>query len=127
MLDNERAARQKKISRAIMWIILLVLFVCFIFPFVLVIINVFKTKADICCICIMARKPTIALTISSLTGTAVFPPIPTTGRRAGAGPWIPKLRNTAPSIPAIIESVPWVWKPKPASAEPTCGISGTKY
>lgn len=40
MLDNERAARQKKISRAIMWIILLVLFVCFIFPFVLVIINV---------------------------------------------------------------------------------------
>ena len=47
MLDNERAARQKLISKVVMWIILLVLFVCFIFPFVLVVINVFKTKADI--------------------------------------------------------------------------------
>ena len=47
MLDNEKAARQKLISKVVMWIILLVLFVCFIFPFVLVVINVFKTKADI--------------------------------------------------------------------------------
>ena len=47
MLENERAARQKKISRAIMWAVLLIMFVCFIFPFILVIINVFKTKADI--------------------------------------------------------------------------------
>ena len=47
MLDNERAARQKKISKAIMWAVLLILFLCFIFPFVLVVINVFKTKADI--------------------------------------------------------------------------------
>ena len=47
MTENERAARQKKISHAIMWIVLLVLFVCFIFPFLMVIINVFKTKADI--------------------------------------------------------------------------------
>ena len=34
-------------SPAIMWIILLIMFLCFIFPFVLVIINVFKSKADI--------------------------------------------------------------------------------
>lgn len=47
MLDNEKAARHKRISRVIMWVILLALFLCFIFPFVLVIINVFKTKADI--------------------------------------------------------------------------------
>ena len=47
MTENERAARQKKISHAIMWVVLLVLFVCFIFPFIMVVINVFKTKADI--------------------------------------------------------------------------------
>ena len=47
MTENEKAARQKKISHAIMWIVLLVLFICFIAPFLLVVINVFKTKADI--------------------------------------------------------------------------------
>ena len=47
MTDNERAARKKKIAHAIMWIVLLVLFICFIFPFILVLINVFKDKADI--------------------------------------------------------------------------------
>ena len=47
MTENEKAARQKKISHAIMWIVLLLLFVCFIFPFILVIINVLKSKADI--------------------------------------------------------------------------------
>lgn len=47
MLENERAARQKRISRAIMWTVLVVMFICFIFPFILVVINVFKTKADI--------------------------------------------------------------------------------
>ena len=47
MTDNERAARKKKISNAVMWIILLILFICFIAPFILVVINVFKTKADI--------------------------------------------------------------------------------
>ncbi len=47
MTENERAARKKKISHAIMWVILLILFICFIFPFVLVVINVFKTKGDI--------------------------------------------------------------------------------
>ena len=47
MTENEKAARRKKISHVIMWIVLLLLFVCFIFPFILVIINVFKSKADI--------------------------------------------------------------------------------
>ena len=47
MTDNERAARKKKISNAIMWVVLLILFICFITPFILVIINVFKTKGDI--------------------------------------------------------------------------------
>lgn len=47
MTENEKAARQKKISHTIMWIVLLVLFICFIAPFFLVVINVFKTKADI--------------------------------------------------------------------------------
>ncbi|MBQ9421424.1 MAG: carbohydrate ABC transporter permease [Lachnospiraceae bacterium] len=44
---NEKAARQAKIIGVLKIILLLVLFVCFIFPFVLVIINVFKVKADI--------------------------------------------------------------------------------
>ena len=47
MTENERAARKKKIAHVCMWIVLLVLFICFIFPFLLVIINVFKTKGDI--------------------------------------------------------------------------------
>ncbi len=47
MTENERAARQKKISHVIMWIVLLLLFFCFIFPFLMVIINVFKSKVDI--------------------------------------------------------------------------------
>jgi len=47
MIDNEKAARNKKISHAIMWIVLLILFICFIFPFLMVIINVFKDKSDI--------------------------------------------------------------------------------
>ena len=47
MTENEIAARRKKISHIIMWIVLLVLFICFIFPFIMVVINVFKTKADI--------------------------------------------------------------------------------
>lgn len=47
MTENEKAARQKKVAHVIMWIVLLVLFFCFIFPFLLVLINVFKDKADI--------------------------------------------------------------------------------
>ena len=47
MTENERAARNKKIAHTIMWIVLLILFICFIFPFLMVIINVFKDKSDI--------------------------------------------------------------------------------
>ena len=47
MTENAKAARKKKIAHALMWIVLLVLFICFIFPFLLVVINVFKTKGDI--------------------------------------------------------------------------------
>ncbi len=44
---NEKDARNRKIRNAIMLVVLIVLFLIFIFPFVLVVINVFKTKADI--------------------------------------------------------------------------------
>jgi raffinose/stachyose/melibiose transport system permease protein len=44
---NEKAARKKKISNVVMWVVLLLVFIVFIFPFLLVIVNVFKTKADI--------------------------------------------------------------------------------
>lgn len=47
MTDNAKAARRKKIAHVFMWIVLLILFICFIFPFILVVINVFKTKGDI--------------------------------------------------------------------------------
>ncbi|MBQ8030949.1 MAG: carbohydrate ABC transporter permease, partial [Butyrivibrio sp.] len=44
---NERAARNAKIAGVLKVILLLVLFIAFIFPFFLVIVNVFKVKADI--------------------------------------------------------------------------------
>ncbi|MBQ9414624.1 MAG: carbohydrate ABC transporter permease [Clostridia bacterium] len=47
MTENQKAARRKKIAHVIMWIVLLALFICFIFPFILVVLNVFKTKGDI--------------------------------------------------------------------------------
>ena len=47
MIQNEKAAAAKKRNHAIMIIILILLFILFIMPFILVIINVFKTKADI--------------------------------------------------------------------------------
>lgn len=46
-ISNEKAGQQKKINHAIKIAVLIILFICFIFPFVLVVINVFKTKADI--------------------------------------------------------------------------------
>ncbi|MCR4830181.1 MAG: carbohydrate ABC transporter permease [Pseudobutyrivibrio sp.] len=46
-MDNEKAARNKNIKHAIMIIVLAILFVAFIFPFIMVLINVFKVKADI--------------------------------------------------------------------------------
>jgi raffinose/stachyose/melibiose transport system permease protein len=47
MDKNAQAARSKKIRHALMLVLLIVLFICFIFPFIMVIINVFKVKADI--------------------------------------------------------------------------------
>ncbi|MDO4943229.1 MAG: carbohydrate ABC transporter permease [Lachnospiraceae bacterium] len=44
---NEKAARNQKIASVLKILLLIVLFICFIFPFALVIINVFKIKADI--------------------------------------------------------------------------------
>lgn len=46
-MENELAARNKKIKHAIMIIVLALLFIAFVFPFIMVIINVFKVKADI--------------------------------------------------------------------------------
>ena len=47
MTYNAKAARKKKISHAIMMVILIIAFIAFVFPFILVVINVFKTKGDI--------------------------------------------------------------------------------
>lgn len=47
MDENKKAAQRKKLSHAVMMIVLIILFLMFIFPFILVIINVFKTKGDI--------------------------------------------------------------------------------
>ena len=47
MNQNEKAAAQKKIVHAIKLVILVAALILFIFPFFMVIINVFKTKADI--------------------------------------------------------------------------------
>ena len=46
-INNEKAAQNKKLGHALKIIVLVLLFILFIFPFILVIINVFKTKADI--------------------------------------------------------------------------------
>ena len=47
MGDSERALRKKRITHAILMVILIIVFIAFIFPFLLVIINVFKQKSDI--------------------------------------------------------------------------------
>ena len=47
MTENEKAARNKKIQHIIFIIVLALLFVAFIAPFLLVVINVFKSKGDI--------------------------------------------------------------------------------
>lgn len=47
MSANEQAAQKKKVRQIVLWIVLLILFIAFVAPFILVIINVFKTKADI--------------------------------------------------------------------------------
>ena len=47
MNASEQAARKKKIQHVIMIIVLILVFLLFIAPFILVLINVFKTKGDI--------------------------------------------------------------------------------
>ena len=47
MTQNEKAAAAKKRSHFIMMVILILLFLFFVMPFILVVINVFKDKADI--------------------------------------------------------------------------------
>lgn len=44
---NKKAAVGRKVKHAIMIAILALVFLCFIFPFIMVILNVFKVKADI--------------------------------------------------------------------------------
>ena len=46
-LENAKAARHRKIVNVIMWVVLLVLFVAFIFPFIVALINAFKANTDI--------------------------------------------------------------------------------
>ena len=46
-MENEKAARNKKIKHALMIIVLTILFIAFVFPFIMVIMNVFKVKSDI--------------------------------------------------------------------------------
>ena len=45
--DSEKALARKKRINAILMVILIIAFIAFIFPFILVIINVFKEKVDI--------------------------------------------------------------------------------
>ena len=46
-LENAKAARRRKIMNVVMWIVLLVLFLAFIFPFIMALINAFKANTDI--------------------------------------------------------------------------------
>ena len=45
--DSEKALARKKRIHAIMMVVLILVFIAFIFPFLLVVINVFKQKSDI--------------------------------------------------------------------------------
>ena len=47
MDENKKAAQKKKITHFITMAVLVILFLAFIFPFIMVIINAFKTKGDI--------------------------------------------------------------------------------
>ena len=47
MNDSEKALKKKRAVHAIMLVVLVILFFLFVSPFLLVVINVFKTKADI--------------------------------------------------------------------------------
>ena len=45
--DSEKAFRKKRITHAIMMVVLILVFLAFIFPFIMVVVNVFKQKSDI--------------------------------------------------------------------------------
>ena len=45
--DSEKALRKKRLVNAILFVILVIVFIAFVFPFILVLINVFKEKSDI--------------------------------------------------------------------------------
>ena len=47
MDENKKAAQKKKVTHFITMAVLVILFLAFIFPFIMVIINAFKTKGDI--------------------------------------------------------------------------------
>ena len=47
MNDSEKAKRKKQITNIIMMIVLIIMLLMFIAPFILVVVNVFKTKGDI--------------------------------------------------------------------------------
>ena len=47
MDENKKAAQKKKVTHFITMAVLVILFIAFIFPFIMVIINAFKTKGDI--------------------------------------------------------------------------------
>ncbi len=46
-LENAKAARHRKIVNAVMWVVLVILFIAFIFPFIIALINAFKANTDI--------------------------------------------------------------------------------
>lgn len=47
MNDSEKALRKKRITHAILMVVMIFVLILFIFPFFMVIVNVFKVKADI--------------------------------------------------------------------------------
>ena len=46
-MDNKNYAARKKAASILLIVVLVILLVAFLFPFLLVLLNVFKTKADI--------------------------------------------------------------------------------
>ena len=46
-IENAKAARNRKIAHIFMWLVLLIFFVAFVFPFIVAVINAFKANTDI--------------------------------------------------------------------------------
>jgi raffinose/stachyose/melibiose transport system permease protein len=67
MSQNEQAIRKKKVVNIVKWVILLALFLFFISPFVLVVINVFKDMSDI------TKNPLSLIGVDHGFTTANFP------------------------------------------------------